>query len=111
MLCLSWLLSVNKSFANSLENREWSLFHLITWGLSSVLTCTVLLNKNVDADELTGLCGVGFQVSLAICYAYTLNKYVTGFLGNYSRPCRALAHNNNNNNNSNIIQHDSFGIL
>ncbi|CAG7820555.1 unnamed protein product [Allacma fusca] len=72
MLCLSWLLSMNKAFASSLEGREWSLFHLITWGLASILTCAVLLNKDVDADELTGICGVGFQDSRLLLYFHII---------------------------------------
>jgi len=48
--------------ASSLQQKEWSLFHLASWGIASILTSTALVHKKVDADELTGICGVGFQV-------------------------------------------------
>jgi hypothetical protein len=64
ILSLSWLLSLNRNVASSLLQKESSLFHLFAWGISSILTSTALVHKKVDADEITGICGVGYQVSV-----------------------------------------------
>ncbi|OXA41886.1 Frizzled-4 [Folsomia candida] len=67
--------------AASLLQKESSLFHLVTWGISSILTSSALVHKAVDADELTGICGVGFQDMEALSLYYLIPLVIALSLG------------------------------
>ena len=45
-----------------------SVCHTFGWGAPAALTLAAVVAHKIDADELTGLCGVGFQDSQSLLY-------------------------------------------
>ena len=67
MTSANWLLSAlgwrHKNFRGFV-----SVCHTFGWGAPAALTLAAVVSHKIDADELTGLCGVGFQDSQSLLY-------------------------------------------
>ena len=67
MTSANWLLSAlgwrHKNFRGFV-----SVCHTFGWGAPAALTLAAVVAHKIDADELTGLCGVGFQDSQSLLY-------------------------------------------
>ena len=67
MTSANWLLSAlgwrHKNFRGFV-----SVCHAFGWGAPAALTLAAAVAHKIDADELTGLCGVGFQDSQSLLY-------------------------------------------
>ena len=63
----NWLLSAlgwrHKNFRGFV-----SVCHTFGWGAPAALTLAAVVAHKIDADELTGLCGVGFQDSQSLLH-------------------------------------------
>jgi hypothetical protein len=65
---VNWCLSATFGWRHSRFRAIVSWCHLIGWGVPAALTVAALVMHKIDADELTGLCGVGFQNSISLLY-------------------------------------------
>ncbi|XP_074654371.1 frizzled-4-like [Tubulanus polymorphus] len=61
ILTLTWLLSTGLKWGHEAIQMHSSYFHLAAWAIPAVKTIVILVMRNVDADELTGMCFVGNQ--------------------------------------------------
>ncbi|XP_014679218.1 PREDICTED: frizzled-9-like [Priapulus caudatus] len=61
MLALTWFLAAGLRWPHEAVARHSSYFHLAAWGVAAVKTIVILVLRDVDGDELTGLCHVGNQ--------------------------------------------------
>ena len=63
----NWLLSAlgwrHKNFRGFV-----SVYHTFGWGAPAAVTLAAVVAHRIDADELTGLCGVGFQDSQSLLH-------------------------------------------
>ncbi|XP_076029776.1 frizzled-10-like [Oratosquilla oratoria] len=59
VLTLTWFLSAGKKWSPEALQAYASFFHAAAWGLPAAATITILTLRQVDGDELTGLCYVG----------------------------------------------------
>uniref|UniRef100_A0AC34RBX0 G-protein coupled receptors family 2 profile 2 domain-containing protein n=1 Tax=Panagrolaimus sp. JU765 TaxID=591449 RepID=A0AC34RBX0_9BILA len=60
MLTFTWYLSASRKWVQEEIEKRATYLHLISWGVAAFSTIFVLITQNVDANELTGICGVGF---------------------------------------------------
>jgi len=59
LLTLLWFVVVSTLATRAaVERRAW-IVHVVAWTTPAALTVAVLIDRSVDADELTGLCHVG----------------------------------------------------
>ncbi|CAH1225908.1 FZD4 [Branchiostoma lanceolatum] len=61
ILTLTWFLSAGLKWGHEAIEMHSSYFHLATWSIPAIKTIVIFVMKQVDADELTGLCFVGNQ--------------------------------------------------
>ncbi|KAG7173525.1 Frizzled-10-like [Homarus americanus] len=59
VLTLTWFLSAGKKWSPEALQAYASYFHAAAWGLPAISTILILTLKQVDGDELVGLCYVG----------------------------------------------------
>ena len=62
----TWCLSARQGWGREAVEGLSSYFHLAAWGLPAVLSIAVLVGRQVDASELTGLCLVGNADPMAL---------------------------------------------
>ena len=63
ILTLTWFLAAGLKWGHEAMQQHSSYFHLAAWSVPAIKTIIILVMRNVDADELTGLCYVGNQSS------------------------------------------------
>ncbi|XP_013419788.1 frizzled-4-like [Lingula anatina] len=61
ILSLTWFLAAGLKWSHEAIELHTSYFHLAAWSIPAVKTIVILVMRNVDSDELTGLCYVGNQ--------------------------------------------------
>ena len=66
ILSLTWFLAAGLKWSHEAIQRHSSYFHLVAWSIPAVKTIIILVMQVVDADELTGMCYVGFSNSMAL---------------------------------------------
>lgn len=75
MLTLTWLLAAGCKWSHEAIQRRSCCYHSIAWLIPAILTVIVLVIRDVDADELLGMCGVGNQkTSTLIAFAIVPNS-------------------------------------
>nr|XP_032832688.1 frizzled-4 [Petromyzon marinus] len=61
VLTLTWFLSAGLKWGHEAIEQHSSYFHIAAWAVPALKTIVILIMRQVDADELTGLCYVGNQ--------------------------------------------------
>ncbi|KAF8565990.1 hypothetical protein P879_06631 [Paragonimus westermani] len=61
MLTVTWFLSAACKWGSEGIESISSVLHVLAWALPAIKTMIILILHRIDADELTGLCFVGFQ--------------------------------------------------
>ncbi|KAL4232753.1 cerebellum vasculature morphogenesis [Mactra antiquata] len=61
VLTLTWFLSAGLKWGHEAIQLHSTFFHLAAWALPAIKTILILVMRDVDADELTGICFVGNQ--------------------------------------------------
>lgn len=61
VLTLTWFLSAGLKWGHEAIQLHSSYFHLAAWAVPAIKTIVILVMRDVDADELTGICFVGNQ--------------------------------------------------
>lgn len=61
ILTLTWFLSAGLKWGHEAIQLHSSYFHLAAWAIPAIKTIVILVMRDVDADEITGLCYVGNQ--------------------------------------------------
>lgn len=61
ILTLCWFLTAGLNWNIEALERHGTYFHFVAWVLPAIKTIAILVMRNVDADELTGICYVGTQ--------------------------------------------------
>lgn len=61
ILAATWSLATGLKWSPEAIELRAGWFHFPAWFLPALQTVAVLVRQSVDADELTGLCGVGFH--------------------------------------------------
>ncbi|ELU03627.1 hypothetical protein CAPTEDRAFT_166935 [Capitella teleta] len=61
LLTVTWFLAAGLKWSSEAIQRHATTFHVIAWALPAVKTIVILVIRNIDADELTGMCYVGNQ--------------------------------------------------
>lgn len=61
VLTLTWFLAAGLKWGHEAIQLHSTFFHAAAWALPAIKTITILVMRDVDADELTGVCYVGNQ--------------------------------------------------
>lgn len=61
LLTMTWLLAAGLKWSSEAIERHATYFHVIAWSVPAIKTIVILVMRDVDADELTGMCYVGNQ--------------------------------------------------
>jgi len=61
VLTLTWFLSAGLKWGHEAIQLHSTFFHLAAWAVPAIKTIIILVMRDVDADELTGICFVGNQ--------------------------------------------------
>ena len=61
ILTITWFLSAGLKWTHESIQVHSSYFHLAAWAIPAIQTIVILVMRDVDADELTGICYVGNQ--------------------------------------------------
>jgi frizzled protein 4 len=61
VLTFTWFLSAGLKWGHEAIQLHSSYFHLAAWAIPAIKTIVILVMRDVDADELTGVCYVGQQ--------------------------------------------------
>lgn len=61
ILTLTWFLATALKWGHEAIQVRSSYFHLAAWAIPAIKTIIILVMRDVDADELTGICYVGSQ--------------------------------------------------
>ena len=61
VLTLTWFLSAGLKWGHEAIQLHSTFFHLAAWAIPAIKTIIILVMRDVDADELTGICFVGNQ--------------------------------------------------
>ncbi|XP_076307888.1 frizzled-10-like [Tachypleus tridentatus] len=59
VLTCAWFLAAGRKWGHEAIESRASYFHVLAWGVPAVLTIIVLTLRQVEGEELTGLCNVG----------------------------------------------------
>ncbi|XP_065057168.1 frizzled-10-B-like [Rhopilema esculentum] len=76
ILSLTWFLSAALKWGHEAVEKYASIFHAIAWTIPTVQTIVALVTRKVDADELSGLCFVGFHSSIALLWFVVIPLFV-----------------------------------
>ena len=66
ILTLTWFLAAGRKWGQEAIEALSSYFHLAAWAIPAIKTIIILTLRRVDGDELTGLCYVGNQDTIAL---------------------------------------------
>lgn len=61
VLTLTWFLAAGLKWGHEAIQLHSTFFHAAAWALPAIKTITILVMRDVDADELVGICYVGNQ--------------------------------------------------
>ncbi|KAK7107799.1 hypothetical protein V1264_015650 [Littorina saxatilis] len=61
VLTFTWFLAAGLKWGHEAIQLHSSYFHLAAWAVPAIKTIVILVMRDVDADELTGVCFVGNQ--------------------------------------------------
>uniref|UniRef100_A0A8C4QUL4 Frizzled-4 n=1 Tax=Eptatretus burgeri TaxID=7764 RepID=A0A8C4QUL4_EPTBU len=61
ILTLTWFLSAGLKWGHEAIEQHSSYFHIAAWAIPALKTIIILIMRQVDAEEITGLCYVGNQ--------------------------------------------------
>lgn len=61
VLTLTWFLAAGLKWGHEAIQLHSTFFHLAAWAIPAIKTILILVMRDVDADELTGICYVGNQ--------------------------------------------------
>ncbi|XP_046374300.1 frizzled-4-like [Haliotis cracherodii] len=61
VLTFTWFLSAGLKWGHEAIQLHSSYFHLAAWAIPAIKTIVILVMRDVDADEITGICYVGNQ--------------------------------------------------
>lgn len=61
VLTLTWFLAAGLKWGHEAIQLHSTCFHVAAWALPAIKTIAILVMRDVDADELTGICYVGNQ--------------------------------------------------
>lgn len=61
ILTLTWFLSAGLKWGHEAIQLHSTFFHLAAWAIPAIKTIIILVMRDVDSDELTGICFVGNQ--------------------------------------------------
>lgn len=90
MLTVAWFLSSTRRWTHERIQQHSSLFHLAGWGLPAAQTIAVLVLRDVDADELTGICYVGNQSTRSLLVFVLAPQFLYLVLGTSLLACGLL---------------------
>lgn len=76
ILSLTWFLSAALKWGHEAVEKYSSIFHAIAWTIPTVQTIVALVTRKVDADELSGLCFVGFRNSATLLWFVVIPLFV-----------------------------------
>ncbi|KER23713.1 hypothetical protein T265_08477 [Opisthorchis viverrini] len=89
MLAVTWFLSTACKWGSEGVERVSSILHMFAWAVPAITTMIILILHRIDADELTGLCYVGYQdrasllifvlIPQIVCLLLGLGLFVIGF--------------------------------
>ncbi|VDP72659.1 unnamed protein product [Echinostoma caproni] len=68
MLSVTWFLSAACKWGSEGIETISSVLHMLAWALPALKTMIVLIMHRIDADELTGLCHIGYQDSSSLLF-------------------------------------------
>lgn len=66
ILTLTWFLAAGRKWGQEAIEAMGSYFHLAAWAIPAAKTIVILIMRRVDGDELTGMCFVGNQDTVAL---------------------------------------------
>lgn len=66
VLTFTWFLSAGLKWGHEAVQLHSTFFHLAAWAVPAVKTIIILVMRDVDADELTGICFVGNQDNITL---------------------------------------------
>lgn len=81
ILSLTWFLSAALKWGHEAVEKYSSIFHAIAWTIPTVQTIVALVTRKVDADELSGLCFIGYRSSLTLLWFVVIPLFVYLILG------------------------------
>lgn len=61
ILTFTWFLAAGLKWSHEAIQIHSSYYHLAAWAIPAIQTIVILVMRDVDADELTGICYVGNQ--------------------------------------------------
>ncbi|CAH8574008.1 unnamed protein product [Schistosoma turkestanicum] len=81
MLAISWFLSASCKWGCEGIEAISSILHMLSWAIPALKTIIILIMHRIDADELTGLCNVGYQNSTSLLAFILLPQVIYLLLG------------------------------
>lgn len=81
ILTLTWFLAAGLKWGHEAIQIHSSYFHLAAWAVPAIKTIVILVMRDVDADELTGICYVGNQNSRTLLGFVIVPLLVYLFIG------------------------------
>ncbi|CAH8614324.1 unnamed protein product [Heterobilharzia americana] len=81
MLAIAWFLSASCKWGCEGIEAVSSILHMLAWALPALKTIIILIMHRIDADELTGLCLVGYQNSTSLLIFILLPQVIYLLLG------------------------------
>ncbi|XP_018654292.1 putative frizzled [Schistosoma mansoni] len=81
MLAISWFLSASCKWGCEGIEAISSILHMLAWAVPALKTIIILIMHRIDADELTGLCNVGYQNSTSLLAFILLPQVIYLLLG------------------------------
>nr|CAH8870950.1 unnamed protein product [Trichobilharzia regenti] len=81
MLAIAWFLSASCKWGCEGIEAVSSILHMLAWALPALKTIIILIMHRIDADELTGLCFVGYQNPTSLLTFILLPQIIYLLLG------------------------------